>query len=208
MNFKSFAPFEYKNRLINTLLDRIYKINSSWNGFDLDVKSLKSSLARNLYPTRLIDRCIRIFLNKIFVSGERDDINKKDLQTRYVILPYIGDYSKVAKNKIKKLIKAFCKDNISINLVFTTCKVKNYCSTKDRIPSCFKSNVVYHFNCTRCNSCYVGRTHIHYNERRKQHLGTDRNSSILKHLNKNKECKDYVIMSHLRFWIMPKMIMN
>ena len=97
MNFKSFAPFEYKNRLINTLLDRIYKINSSWNGFDLDVKSLKSSLARNLYPTRLIDRCIRTFLNKIFVSGERDDINKKDLQTRYVILPYIGDYSKVAK---------------------------------------------------------------------------------------------------------------
>ena len=39
-NFKSFVPFEYKTRLVNTLLDRTYKINSSWKGFDLDLKNL------------------------------------------------------------------------------------------------------------------------------------------------------------------------
>ena len=38
-NFKCFAPHEYKKRLIITLLDRTFKINSSWKGFDLDVKS-------------------------------------------------------------------------------------------------------------------------------------------------------------------------
>ena len=54
-NFKSFAPFEYKTRLISTLLDRIYKINSSWTGFDLDVKNLSQHLLNNQYPERLID---------------------------------------------------------------------------------------------------------------------------------------------------------
>ena len=36
----------------------------------------------------------------------------------------------------------------------------------------------------------MGRTHTHYDIRRKQHLGTDVKSSILSHLNDNKECKE------------------
>ena len=91
-NFKCFAPHEYKKRLINTLLDRIFKINSSWKGFDLDVKSLCQNLMRNMYPKRMIDR--------------------------------------------------------------------------------------------------VGRTHLHYNTRCEQHLRSDKNSSIFKHLASNTECKE------------------
>ena len=189
-NFKSFVPFEYKKRLVNTLLDRTFKINSTWSGFDFDVESLKSSLLRNLYPARFIDKCIRNFLNKIFEKGVQESQKKEnELETRYITLPYIGDYSKVAKNKINKLFNTFCKENVNINLVFTVCKVKSYFSTKDSMPSCFKSGVVYSFVCPRCKSCYVGRTHTHYNTRRNQHLGTDVNSSILKHLKSNKECE-------------------
>ena len=36
----------------------------------------------------------------------------------------------------------------------------------------------------------MGRTHTHYDNRRKQHLGTDVNSSIFSHLKNNKECKE------------------
>ena len=132
-NFKSFVPFDYKKRLVNTLLDRIFKINSSWVGFDTDVESLKT--------------------------------------------------------KIIKMFKTFCKPNVHINVVFTVCKLRSYFSTKDLVPSCFKSNVVYSFICPRCESCYVGRTHTHFDTRRKQHLGKDSNSSILLHLKKSKECK-------------------
>ena len=54
---------------------------------------------------------------------------------------YIGNYSKVTKNKINKLFKMFCKENVSINLVFALCNVKSYFSVKDAIPLCFKSGV-------------------------------------------------------------------
>ena len=63
MNFKSFAPFEYKKRLVGTLLDRTFKINSSWISFDVDVQALCDCLVRNLFPSRFIDKCVRQFLN-------------------------------------------------------------------------------------------------------------------------------------------------
>ena len=52
-NLKCFAPYEYKKRLIITLLDRTFMINS-----------LCHSLMRNMYPTRFIDRVVRQFLDK------------------------------------------------------------------------------------------------------------------------------------------------
>ena len=36
-NFFSFTPSKYKNGLIKTLLDRCYKINNTWIGFDKDL---------------------------------------------------------------------------------------------------------------------------------------------------------------------------
>ena len=35
----------------------------------------------------------------------------------------------------------------------------------------------------------MGRTHCHFDSRREQHLRTDRNSSIYKHINSNENCK-------------------
>ena len=112
-----------------------------------------------------------------------------DSEIRYFRLPYIGERSQAAKQKVKNSIKKYCKDNLRVNLVFTTCKIKDYFSTKDILPACFKSNVIYSFRCARCNSCYVGHTRKHFDVRRKEHLERDKNSSTFKHLNNNKECK-------------------
>ena len=189
MNFKSFAPFEYKKRLVNTLLDRTFKLYSAWKSFHLDVSELRDFLVRNLFPSRFVDKCIRQFLNKIFVKVEKKVLPERT-ETRYIILPYIGNYSKVARDKIKNLILEFCKENVSIKVVFSTFKVKTYFSTKDQLPVCYKSNVVYSFVCARCNSCYVGRTHVHFDTRCEQHMRTDKKSSIFRHISNSKECKD------------------
>ena len=57
------------------------------------------------------------------------------------------------------------------------------------MPLSFKSNVVCSLVCARCHSCYVGRTHPHYNIRCAQHLGSDKYSSVFKHLASNKQSK-------------------
>ena len=47
LNYFSFAPNCYKLGLIKTLVDRTYRINNSWTGFDKDLKDLKNNLQKN-----------------------------------------------------------------------------------------------------------------------------------------------------------------
>ena len=108
----------------------------------------------------------------------------------YFKLPYIGLFSSTIQQNLNKLVKRYCKDSINVKLVFTVCKVKDYFSQKDALPSCFKSFVVYKFTCARCNACYVGQTHRHHTTRVKEHLERDKNSHIYQHLQANLACKN------------------
>ena len=199
MNFRSFVPQNYKFNLIKTLLDRIFKINNTWVGFDLDVKKLTYHLSRNCFPVKIIERNIKEFLDKKYTGGNEEEQNK---EIRYFVLPYIGDYSAYTKKCLTKIYKKFCKTDKSVRLLFSTSKIKNYFSTKDSLPECFKSHVVYKFKCARCNSSYVGRTRRHFTTRVDEHLNSDYSSSIFRHLNSNPQCKrsvttkDFTIMAY------------
>ena len=141
-----------------------------------------------MYPKQLVEKCIKKYLDKKFIKPTDENKNKvKD--DKYVTLPYIGYFSNYAKKRINYLVKKFCDDTLKIQLVFTTCKLKGYFSNKDRLPMEFTSCVIYRFKCTGCNASYVGRTHCHYDTRCEQHLRTDFNSNIYKHINSNLECK-------------------
>ena len=192
LNFKSFTPFQYKTRLIQTLLDRTYKICSSWVNFDKETRILSKNLLRNMYPKRLLEKCIKKYLDKRFekLSHEnKDGENNENKDIKYITLPYLGYFSNYAKKRIKNLVKQFCDNKLNIQLVFTTCKLKSYFSNKDRLPMEFTSRVIYKFKCAGCNASYVGRTHCHFDTRCEQHLKTDSNSHILKHIKIKNECK-------------------
>ena len=72
---------------------------------------------------------------------------------------------------------------ININI-----KEKNYFLTKDSLPECFQSHIVYLFKCIGFNACYVGHTHTHLTTRIAQHF--DKESSVFNHLNNNRSCKE------------------
>ena len=106
-------------------------------------------------------------------------------------MPYIGEFSDTTKRRINNLYKRFCKTDKKIQIVFSVSKIRDYFSTKDPIPECFKSFIVYQFTCANCRIRYVGRTHKHFNMRIDEHFGSG-SSSIFKHLNdsKNIGCKN------------------
>ena len=62
-------------------------------------------------------------------------------------------------------------------------------NVKDTVPRSLRSNVVYKFNCTECNSAYVGETSRHLSTRVREHLCTDKNSNIFKHLKSSNKYK-------------------
>ena len=55
-------------------------------------------------------------------------------------------------------------------------------NVKDSIPRSLRSNVIYKFLCAGCNSVYVGETSRHLSTRVHEHLHSDKNSHIYKHL--------------------------
>ena len=90
-NFNSFIADEYKHGLIFTLLFRIFSIVSAFSKFHEEVNYLKDMLKKNSFPTNLVDKCIKIFLNEQFSQKIlQHTVSKKEL---FVILPYLGMFS-------------------------------------------------------------------------------------------------------------------
>ena len=113
LNYSSFVPDSYKYGLIKTLIDRIYKISSTWTSFDVDLKNLKQVLLNNQYPLTMIDNVIKKYLQNAVNKTNTGSMSVEmpNIETRYFKIPFIGMYSKVIQNKIekKKKIKNFVK---------------------------------------------------------------------------------------------------
>ena len=190
-NFFSFTCFKYKVALIYTLVDRIFKINNTTTGREKDLRQLSITLQRNSFPSHLIDKIIKGYENKFSsrpIQNNTSTIGENTTGVRYFKLPYVGDFFTVTRKKLKHLLDVFCKD-IDIRIVFSSFKIKNFFSFKDPIPDALKSLVVYQFTCAGCNSRYIGETSRHFATRVKEHLSTDKNSHVYKHLNGSPSCK-------------------
>ena len=96
-NFLSLIPFTYKIGLVRTLVDRIYKVNNTWKGFDIDLKQLFSTLGKNQFPSHIIDKVVKCYLEKKVSTqnNEHDPTN-----TRFYKLPVISVISPLS-HKLK-----------------------------------------------------------------------------------------------------------
>ena len=146
---------------------------------------------KNCFPCNIIQRVINQYLYKVHntsVDASRQD-HSKGTTKRFFKLPYIGPFSLLAQRKIKIIAKKYCKD-LDIRSAFTSFKLSNMFSVKDPIPNTLRSQVVYKFTYAGCHACYVGETTRHFGTRAREHLLSDRNSHIYKHLQGSESCKN------------------
>ena len=116
MNFHSFTPSSYKKGLIKTLVDRVFRINSSWIGFDKDIKTLEKILQKNEYLPRQINKIVMNYLNSKFEKSEKDQ-GTNNSNRRYYKLPYVGSFSTLTLKKLNNIVKKYCSPNIDIKLI-------------------------------------------------------------------------------------------
>ena len=64
-NFKCFIPETYKIGLIKSLLIRYFSLCSDFTKYHHEIDKLKNIFHKNSYPQCLIDKCIKIFLDKM-----------------------------------------------------------------------------------------------------------------------------------------------
>ena len=150
--FVSFTPSKYKNGLIKTLLNRCYKINNTWVGFDKDLENLTKTLNKNQFPTKLINKVTKKYLNLKLDKRPLENNTEVKTDTRFFKLPYIVIYSNIAQKKIQNLAKTFSK-GIHVKVVLTPFKISNKFSYKDPLPFHLQSFIVYKFICENSKVC-------------------------------------------------------
>ena len=121
-----------------------------------------------------------------FTPDSSQSVARKD-NCLYFKLPYIGAFSIVTQRRIRKLVNTLCSD-LEIKLVFTLFKIKSWFGAKDLIPAGLRSWVIYKFLCAGCSACYIGETNRHAT-RIREHLASDKNSHIFKHLRGSENCR-------------------
>ena len=139
----------------------------SWNGFPRSVRN------------KLVDKFIQ--------SSNTDKPEKKeepDEISVWLNLPYIGSTGehlvKAFRKKMKRILNP--KKNVKIKTFFKTTQLKNFTSTKDKVPTLSKSNVVYEIVCPGCGANYIGKTERTVNERTKEHATSDDESAVRDHI--------------------------
>ena len=101
-------------------------------------------------------------------------------------LPFVGNPSLVLKRKLTRL---FQKHGVKINVVFSSFKVKNYFSLKDKSGTQLRASLIYRFGCLDDPSnSYIGKTKRYLNKRIIEHQKPG--SAIFGHLEKCSSCQN------------------
>ena len=108
-----------------TLTDRAFKINNTWLGFDLDIKTLLSFLSKNMFPIKRIENIKRKYLNNEITNKGVTEQDKR-IKMSYFILQCICVYSVMVKENLNKLIRRYCQVGVDLKLVSSVCKFEYY----------------------------------------------------------------------------------
>ena len=100
-DFFSFTPCKYKIGFVKTLLDRCYKISKIWKGFDNELENLVKFLKKNRFPTKLISKVTKQYLNLKFDKKPFEKKTDVKADARFIKQPYIGKYSNIAQKDSK-----------------------------------------------------------------------------------------------------------
>ena len=154
--------------MIFTLLSQVFSIVSDFSRFHSAACHLKEILKKNAFLIKLIDSCIKNFLNKRLTEKPVTlRAEKKDL---VIVLPFLGKSSPDLRTRLKNGTSKnlpFCK----IRVIFkSSTRISNFFHFKGKMPYCLRSNVVYKFLCGRCNATYSGKTCQHLSDRVGKHF--------------------------------------
>ena len=190
-NFNSFISEEYKVGLIFTFLFRTFSIVSVFSGFFSEACHLKEISKKDAFPIKLINSCIKNFLNKKLT--EKPVTLTAEKMNLVIVLPILGKLSLDLRTRLKNSVTKnlpFCK--IKVIFKFSTC-ISNFFQFKDKMPYCLCSKVVYKFSCGRRNATYFGETCWHLSVRVGERLRVSPLTGKKSEFKKSTAVKDHML---------------
>ena len=102
------------------MLDRCYKINSIWKGFDNNLENLYKNFNKNQFPPKHINKVTKQYLNLKFDKKSFENKTEVKTDTRFSSYNAFANISTL----LKKRFTTFCKD-IDVKVVLMPFKISN-----------------------------------------------------------------------------------
>ena len=174
LHFQSHVDGRYKKGLVNTMVNRAYRLSSTKEGFAKECNKLRTIFSKLRYPKTLVDSSINRFSQE--PDKEIHTVPSADPSV-YIVLPFKDQRS--ADRVRKDIYSLGAKIDVNVKPVFTSRKLSQTLSVKENKPPVVNTQcVVYLFQCDLCDANYVGYTARHLHQRIREH----RHSAIGKHL--------------------------
>ena len=88
LHYHSHVDDRYKRSLINTMLDRAYRLSSDWSHFHEECDRLREVFSRLKYPQHLIDTAIKKVIDTKVPDPQPYPSSQEKVKTARVILPF------------------------------------------------------------------------------------------------------------------------
>ena len=98
-NFDSLLLDAYKIGMIYALVNRCFRICSSWSMFHQQLILLRQIFQKNGYPENFIDRCFKLFINRTHILKQKVPAVEKNPPR--LVLPYLGTISLQTRTKLQ-----------------------------------------------------------------------------------------------------------
>ena len=170
MKFDSAICHKYKLNLIDCLIDRAYKINSTVTSFCIELQRQTRYFTGNGYNIFTLERQFTKKLHRI--KNPEPELITVSKKTIYCKIPYISKLDNMTLKKAMNEIVDTFFPHINLRLIFSNnFSIARMFPFKDRVPKRLQSRVVYKYCCGICNSTYIAETTRHYTTRISEHRG-------------------------------------
>ena len=103
MHFDNYMQLDCKFSLVSTIIFGSFTICSDMPKFHQEICKIKDIFIKNGYSERFLDKCVKTFLNKVFIPKRIIQTAEKKQVT--IVLPYMGMISTELKVKLHKTFK-------------------------------------------------------------------------------------------------------
>ena len=121
LHYHSHVDNRYKRGLLTTMLDRAYRLSSSWSYFTEECERLKSVFCKLKYVKHLVDSTVKTFLNLMVADQPSSRSRSTTENTTRVVIPFKDQESaNIVKTQLKDLS---VKLQTIVQPVFTSRKI-------------------------------------------------------------------------------------
>jgi hypothetical protein len=142
----SFCSFRFKLNWIKTLLNRGFRICSTFNAMHTEFEFLRSIFSLNGFPSLLVYTQIKKFMSRHY-NKVAPDCGSWNLI--YCSFPYFGKAPETMAKELKVLINKYLLNvNLPVILV-NNFKIGSFSRYKDALPLFMRSSLVCRYNCAQ-----------------------------------------------------------